>query len=324
MILNQISKNYLLEVAGEAFAYTEHFNVNDSSRFFILIDGLDTHLISSIMEKPNQDFFYLKEQLFIYLSQCKSENSDIKVIAIAFDDTEDMIYFSLSNVCLHFNDNAILNHEYSSKVSENTLFVLSSIALETLALENKVLKDSFEPNIKDEIYIWLNFISLENRKKLFTKMIDSKLINLLNVEEILEKKLIEEKLEETLIDSILLVNNELLLNAYEYGVLELSGELKHLLLERGEYEAYCKKEEDNNDKKTILCELFEINHGIFMLSINDFGNGFDVESLLNKPVNQGTVFHGRGVQMISMYSSALFFEKSGSIVKALFLSGNGE
>ena len=67
MILNQISKNYLLEVAGEAFAYTEHFNVNDSSRFFILIDGLDTHLISSIMEKPNQDFFLFKRTTF-YLS----------------------------------------------------------------------------------------------------------------------------------------------------------------------------------------------------------------------------------------------------------------
>ena len=134
----------------------------------------------------------------------------------------------------------------------------------------------------------------------------------------------EEKLETILADSFtdnhelnsntVLIFNELILNAFEHGVLGIDANKKQQLMESGAYENYIEDVQEQVHEKLQVTLSFYDNH-LQKITIKDNGSGFDFESLMeSEPLVEEGFFQGRGLIMARTLSSALFYRNSGNEV----------
>lgn len=131
------------------------------------------------------------------------------------------------------------------------------------------------------------------------------------IEEELES-LIEGYFEDNVLNArTILVVNELLLNAYEHGLLGISAEEKQVRMEEGIYEKYLAEREKNATGKIDLWAVFYRN-GMLNITIDDHGSGFDFENYLC--TTGDCDYRGRGIQMSRNIASAVFFSNQGSRV----------
>ncbi len=102
----------------------------------------------------------------------------------------------------------------------------------------------------------------------------------------------------------IIVFNELLLNAYEHGNLQIKE--KNKLIEKGEYEKIL-SEKEKLCNKNIDIYVYKIGE-YFITKICDEGEGF-------KNINFNTKkYSGRGLLMAKKFSNGLFYNEKGNVV----------
>lgn len=108
----------------------------------------------------------------------------------------------------------------------------------------------------------------------------------------------------------LIVVNELLMNAYEHGILKIDSQTKNRYLSQGNYDELLKKLEKDTKGK-IRIEVFIYKEGVLQISIDDFGEGFSEELIREYDKTQ---YRGRGIILSKKLTDALFFTNNGSKV----------
>ncbi|NPA10750.1 MAG: ATP-binding protein [Epsilonproteobacteria bacterium] len=103
----------------------------------------------------------------------------------------------------------------------------------------------------------------------------------------------------------LIIFNELLLNAYEHGNLEI--ENKEHIIENDEYNSHLEEKEQLCNKKiTIRAKVVGNN---FFTAICDEGSGFNVENYLKEKR-----FSGRGISLSRKLADGIFYNEKGNKV----------
>lgn len=120
-----------------------------------------------------------------------------------------------------------------------------------------------------------------------------------------------------------LIANELLLNALEHGVLGIDSDMKQLLAENGQMEAFVKEKIATQMplKQNIKFEIlqYDTHEGSFIkLIIEDPGEGFTLETRLKEVhFDDPNCFHGRGIKIIDALSEAVYFNETGNRVHVI-------
>jgi hypothetical protein len=116
-----------------------------------------------------------------------------------------------------------------------------------------------------------------------------------------------------------MVFNELILNAYEHGNLEVDSQTKHAMLEDDTFFDVMKEKEQKCDKK-IFVNVYKIVHfdsEYILTTIEDEGEGFDTQ-LLTTIFRKSKNFNGRGVFLSRKNSMGIYYNEKGN--KVLFLN----
>lgn len=166
----------------------------------------------------------------------------------------------------------------------------------------------------------LNFVFINSAIKKYIKF---------SIHEKIESKIsavseFEEKLNDILVESFSdnvvyntntsLVFSELILNAFEHGVLNISPEQKQELILEDKFDEYILEEEQKTDKKIDVSISF-YDDKILKITINDHGDGFDYYSYMSKLTNvSDSSFRGRGLIMSLNICTALFYSERGNKV----------
>ena len=103
-------------------------------------------------------------------------------------------------------------------------------------------------------------------------------------------------------DKILLVFNELFINAYEHGNLGLSFEEKERLIRE---DKYCQLLKKGSDKEIEVCVAKKDNY--IFVKITDEGKGFTLES-------KKALFNGRGIKLCEKYAYIFYNQKGNSVL----------
>lgn len=107
-----------------------------------------------------------------------------------------------------------------------------------------------------------------------------------------------------------LILNELLLNAYEHGILGISSEEKHKKMEEGTYEEFLIQREKEVKGEIELDATF-YTKGLLKIRIKDSGKGFNFENYIDDKSFSEKEFSGRGIKMSKNIANAIFFKDNG-------------
>src|SRR5208283_6111528 len=112
--------------------------------------------------------------------------------------------------------------------------------------------------------------------------------------------------------------NEILMNAYEHGSLNIDLEQKGRLVQDDTYHDYLLNAEKDLAKKIIITlSLHEVNgKDYLMLTVADEGKGFDT-SPLRELAPDFCSLNGRGIQMAQCSTDELFYNRAGNEVTLL-------
>jgi len=116
-----------------------------------------------------------------------------------------------------------------------------------------------------------------------------------------------------------LVFNELILNAYEHGNLEVDSQAKHAMLDDDTFFETMQEKEKSCSKK-IFVDVYKIIHfdsHYVLTTIEDEGDGFDTQ-LLTTIFRKSKNFNGRGVFLSRKNSMGIYYNQKGN--KVLFLN----
>lgn len=125
--------------------------------------------------------------------------------------------------------------------------------------------------------------------------------------------------------SVYTILTELYINALDHGILGLDSTLKD---SANGFSRYFKLRTEKLSEKTvgsiaITIDLFTLqNGGKVLIKVKDSGQGFDVESVLKKRINneQGTSdLSGRGIELVSKLCETLNYHEYGTSVEASYL-----
>lgn len=111
----------------------------------------------------------------------------------------------------------------------------------------------------------------------------------------------------------ILVVNELLMNAYEHGVLGIDSQTKQEKMEEGQYDAFL-KEREVKSKGCIDVEAVLYKSGVLKIMIDDHGKGFDFQKQLDDGLPEDSAYRGRGLMMSLNMANAVFYSKNGARV----------
>jgi DNA-binding response OmpR family regulator len=106
----------------------------------------------------------------------------------------------------------------------------------------------------------------------------------------------------------LLVVNELLMNAYEHGVLKVDPKTKNDHMLEGSYDEYLERLEKEYSGRISL-DMVLYKNGVLQVIIDDFGEGFDKNSA---SLDKNTEYRGRGISLSQRTTDALFYESGGA------------
>ncbi len=114
--------------------------------------------------------------------------------------------------------------------------------------------------------------------------------------------------------------NEIVVNAYEHGSLNIDQEQKGRLVQDDAYHDYLLRAEKEVTKRIdVTLSLHELNgNDYLMLTVTDEGEGFDTSLLgKNRMECDNPAISGRGVQMAKCLTDELFYNRAGNQVTVL-------
>ena len=107
--------------------------------------------------------------------------------------------------------------------------------------------------------------------------------------------------------------NELIMNAYEHGNLNIDANKKQQLMESGEYMEYLRKAEKEFQNRNIVVKYYLVD-GVLVINIEDEGKGFDT-NILKILLDENTErFHGRGILMSDSDFDFVMYNEVGNSV----------
>ena len=163
----------------------------------------------------------------------------------------------------------------------------------------------------DLTFIFLNRLELNKKTLVHAKIFDTKLAAMDEAREWYEN-ICQNRWSD-------LAFNELLMNAYEHGNLNIDSDRKHQMIEDDTYIAQMLVLEKECDKK-ITVQIYKIvnRSSIYMITrITDEGSGFDTNTL-STIFRNAQKFNGRGVFVSRKNSMGIYFNSKGNSV--LFLN----
>jgi hypothetical protein len=118
--------------------------------------------------------------------------------------------------------------------------------------------------------------------------------------------------------SLLYAFNELILNAYEHGNLEIDYDNKQFLIENDTFIEEClKREKEFSHKKIILklfCRNIDDKTKEIMIEVKDEGKGFDTH-VFKRNLFEEDSFHGRGISISRSILDNIAYDSTGNTVQ---------
>ncbi len=215
---------------------------------------------------------------------------------------------------------------YSDGVVENKVAIKNETYEYFLEKDfiNSITRDDLKRLIRSRItkqeddmsFIFINNLKL-NQHNIETKIINANLKSIEASQKWFEQLIKNYSNNKIIINNASIAYNELIMNAYEHGSLQLCSSQKNKLIEDGNYIEYLlKKELDISLKIKIDVELIKnIEEEPYLITIiSDEGNGFDTRILQNEYKGKKS-FTGRGVLMSRNLTQGTFYNhKANSVI----------
>jgi anti-sigma regulatory factor (Ser/Thr protein kinase) len=125
------------------------------------------------------------------------------------------------------------------------------------------------------------------------------------------------QIDASLLTRLVFAFNELMMNAYEHGCLEITHHQKHKIIASTDYIEYLLECERVHQHKVITAKIYKIfsdTHPYLMVSIEDPGNGFDVTMLREFFYRKNSQFNGRGLYMSKSVIDSIYFNSTANQV----------
>ncbi len=208
--------------------------------------------------------------------------------------------------------------------------VESPVSDETQQYKTYIEKDFLESFTKDEFIekvfekistqddditiIFLNKVSCQ-KGCVLSKYFDTSLEDIDKANEWYEEVLGDIIDNQKSINKAMLAFNELFINAYEHGNLQISSTLKHQLIDNGDYYGTLQEKEKFCDKKikVQINKIIQNNNTYVITKITDEGDGFDTQ-ILSKIFRNAKKFNGRGVFVSRQSSAGIYYSSKGNSV----------
>ncbi len=166
----------------------------------------------------------------------------------------------------------------------------------------------------DVTFVMLNRLDL-SKKILDHKTFASTTQDVQDAGEWFEDILLKKAITPKELNRYVIAFNELYMNAFEHGNLNIDAKNKHLLISEGTYMDELDRLSKNNDKKidVTIREIWYLNRNYLYITIKDEGNGFDTDVL--KDIHTGTKrYNGRGVYMSKRNTLGVYYNKKANSV----------
>ncbi len=175
----------------------------------------------------------------------------------------------------------------------------------------------------DITFVMLNRLEL-SKKILKQKAFNSTTDDVQNAGEWFEGVLTQKNIPANDLNRYSIAFNELYMNAFEHGNLQIDAKEKHKLIADGIYIDQLNKLSAGNKKKikVIIREINYLLHNYLYVTITDEGDGFDTEVL--KDIHKGTKrYNGRGVYMSKRNTLGVYYNKKANSV-SFFIQVNDD
>ncbi|MBB5021780.1 response regulator [Desulfurispira natronophila] len=202
------------------------------------------------------------------------------------------------------------NHNTLAQVQNHFPAVITRKQISELLKPQGDDKSSAEPSGS---FVIINCFDEQTRQTFFqAQALNPDIEALAALEADFENKLVEYQVPEQVADNAGLVFHELLLNAFEHGILGMTSSQKQELIRSGEYEDYVEREGKNcQGSITITGEFFD-NH-MLRVSVEDTGSGFNYHQYLHYTDTHSKMglFHNRGIRIAQERSDGVFYTEQG-------------
>jgi hypothetical protein len=326
MIFNQVSKHYLFEVSNSAHLISQRFDISAQSHLLLFLEDSDFSHIEMLIEQHNNNVMLLIKKLQTYYQTLIHNNPTRSLVSLYFDYQKDNCELLSYNQQLYvqFNKKQLpMQQHYTLPISEiNAIICTHPLNHEdSFSFPMLVTTKNYQqqyPQTSKKIHFLINFDLLKDATSLIKTSIPARRDEISTFEKSLETLLLTKEKYQFQLDNILISAHELLLNAYEYGALRLSGKMKQELIEANQLSSFCLKEEKKHQKK-IEVSLLQLGTNALLFIVSDAEEGFDIDKIIYHHNTNAHTYHGRGLLMVKTLSDGLFFNHHGSTISALFL-----
>ncbi|MDH5464633.1 MAG: SpoIIE family protein phosphatase, partial [Thiovulaceae bacterium] len=294
--LKQWSNSTLHEIINQVQNHFKISSLEDPTFILALWDNEVKRFCSCNFNLPSIQI-RTKEQKYIELLQVNTDfckEDELKVDCI-----------DLTIIDILFMSDSLIAYEFYKKMYQSVHFKKDILLL---------LKYYGIPEHFDALDQFLIFANQDHNgiKITHNKSLQAKLKPLSHYETEFDHLLSRYFDDENRNSSASIVLHELLMNAYEYGVLALDPDEKQAAMDKGNYFEWIENIEKGVDQDiNISIDIYTDN--TLRVTVDDFGKGFDY-SLIDQYVIDEFDYHGRGIGMIAQMIDGLFYTKNGSQV----------
>ena len=308
------------------------------SEFYTLIHNLFKR---SGNEWANYSFVEIVTEILSFIEECQFHN--FSLMLILWDREEQLLYscnFNMPPMQIRtIDDNCIELNQINSFPLTNDHLVIDTLSTELIdtmfATDSWIAYHLYQKHFrsvsfkKDMLmllshygipehydalsqFVLMNSQSTSIANIVHERSIPAKISSLIDFEEefehIISRFFDDEKRNAT----ATFVLNELLSNAYEYGVLGLDPDEKQQAMENGSYFEWVQTiEKMHPGHIDIQIDIYKSNS--LRVTIDDYGNGFEPERI-EQNITDEYDYHGRGLTMIAQMIDGLFYAKNGAQV----------
>ncbi len=308
------------------------------SEFYRLIHNL---LERSGHEWANYSFVEIVTELLTFIDECQFHN--FSLMLVLWDREEQLLYscnFNMPPMQIRtVDDNCIeLNQINSFPLADDSLVIdtLDTELIDTMfATDSWIAYHLYQKHFrtisfkKDMLmllghygipqhydamsqFVLMNAQTTSIANIVHERSIPAKISSLIDFEEEFEHIISRFFDDERRNATATFVLNELLSNAYEYGVLGLDPDEKQEAMENGSYFEWVETiEKMHPGHIDIQIDIYKSNS--LRVTIDDYGNGFEPERI-EQNITDEYDYHGRGLTMIAQMIDGLFYAKNGSQV----------
>ena len=293
------------------------------------------------------------ERCILFMQKVLLDDEILSAEFILMDEKNSTMHyalFSMPALLLHYNDNQIkqLKSNNPPICKQHHSFTINSISLNDVQkllffsdglLENEVegglyakfLQDDFKNSFtkeefkklifsrikepEDDItFIFLSYLDIK-QSTLYKKVFSSNIPTVDEANEWFESSMKAFDIPSKLLHKTTLTFNELFMNAFEHGSLNIDSKKKEELIKNDTYIDYLQEVSLNNTKtiSVSLSKLIYNSHEFTITTINDQGQGFDTQ-LLSTIFRNREKFNGKGVFMSRKASDGIYYNEIGNSV----------